>query len=209
MGSRCKKKCIVIDLDGTLIRGNTLHLLMRWLAWHYPLSAAPRLLWIAFRRLVGIDSHVNMKIRVLNIACGKMSDDDLTLFMRSITSRVNRTVYAMVQKYDYSILATAAPDFYAYKLSLMLGFDACVSSALDSIINEGKELRGVRKCKRVHSIAQELGLDIAAVVTDHKDDLPLLRVSGVSRFLVDPADELRMILDAEMLPYTVIIGRLN
>ena len=63
---------------------------------------------------------------------------------------------------------------------------------------------GVSKRDSVKSLARQEGVEVTAVVTDHKDDLPLLRLPGVSRFLVNPSRELCMTLDAESLPYEVI-----
>ena len=204
MGTRYERKGIAVDLDGTLVRGNTLHLLMRWLAGHHPVGACPRLLWAACRRAVGVDSHVDMKGRVLSIARSHMSVSEVELFARSLAPQVNQCVLALIRKYDYTILATAAPDFYACAIAWMLGCDVCVSSRLERVIREGQEMRGVSKRDSVKSLARQEGVEVTAVVTDHKDDLPLLRLPGVSRFLVNPSRELCMTLDAESLPYEVL-----
>lgn len=204
MGTRCERKGIVVDLDGTLVRGNTLHLLMRWLAGHHPVGAAPGLLWAACRRVAGVDSHVEMKGRVLAIARCSMTPSEVERFARSLVPQVNQAVLILMRKYDYTILATAAPDFYACAIARMLGCDACVSSNLEQVIRDGREMRGECKRDSVEALASQEDVEVAAVVTDHKDDLPLLRLPDVSRFLVNPAHELCLTLDSESLPYDVI-----
>jgi len=177
---------------------------MRWLAGHHPMGAGPRLLWAACRRAAGVDSHVDMKGRVLAIARRNMMPSEVERFARSLVPQVNQSVLALMRKYDYTILATAAPDFYACAIARILGCDACVSSCIERVIRDGQEMRGVSKHDSVESLARQEGVEVTAVVTDHKDDLPLLRMPEVSRFLVNPSRELCMTLDAESLPYEVI-----
>lgn len=191
--------CVVVDLDGTLLQGNSLRRLIRYMAVKL---LRERRLWLlaklcglaALRRVKAI-SHVRMKYPIHSMAAGMMDDSELAVFADSLKPLLNTRLFARLDDYrrrGYKlIIATAAPDLYLPQLVAALGFDGFVATALTDDIAAYTETRGERKVALVTACAAARGLEIRAVATDHEDDLPLLGLPAVERLLVSPTVRLR------------------
>lgn len=208
MGFGYENKCIVVDLDGTLVKGNTLHMLILWMLFRVPVSDHMRLACCLFRRLVRMDTHVRMKGHVLDIAVNSLTNSQIERFVDTLRTHINKEVMMLIEDFrsrnGHVVVATAAPDIYARPLVAALGLDKCISSDTDEVIDSGVETRNEQKKNEVLSYAASKGLMIDTVVTDHHDDLPLLMVPEVRRVLVNPSAGLCHMLDARALPYEVI-----
>lgn len=194
--------CVVVDLDGTLIRANSFRLFIRFLAarlrrrggWG---SLAEIAGLLAARRLRLI-SHVRMKHPIHLLALRLMSEADIDEFTDRLLPYINIGLLDELRRLQgegwVTLLATAAPDFYIPSLCRKLGFDAWTATAAAPTLRTYEENRSARKRDRALSLALGKGWRIAAVATDHPDDLPLLRLPDIRRMLVCPAPELRQIL---------------
>lgn len=171
------RKIVVVDLDGTLVRRNTLHQFALYALGHgHALSVG---WWLALRRL-RLVSHRRMKHAMLR-ATLRM---DTAPLVESLLAQVSPRVMALMDRHPGAemVLATAAPDVYALPLARRLGV-RCVATPWTPRLEQYVECRGTEKLRRV----RELGQEIVAVVTDHSDDMPLLALEGVKRYLVCPS----------------------
>lgn len=182
------KSAMVIDLDGTYILGNTLHLYLRC-AFTYHLRhgqfwRAGRLAWLVALRRAGLISHVHMKFQALDLA----GRDKMLLhyFTRKALRLVHPGVEALRQEYEerggLTLLATAAADFYIP----CLWKGDYVATQTD--YNPRKiECRGPEKLRRVQEWLEAHHARMTTVITDHPDDLPLLRANerGINYLVQD------------------------
>jgi phosphoserine phosphatase len=172
------KSAMIIDLDGTYIQGNTLHIYLRC-AIHYhfrhfrPLRALRIMALLAQRRLHLI-THVDMKFRALELA----GRDHMLLsyFGMKAAALVHPRVEQLRHEYaelgGQVLLATAAADFYIPHLWT----GDYVATRMDRNPNR-RECRGNEKLRRVQEWLDEHHARMAVVITDHQDDLPLLRAN--------------------------------
>ncbi len=185
----------VVDLDGTLLTGNSMKLLMRWLPkelWRkrMPLKAAQASYWIALRgaRLV---SHRRMKWHLARIANRSLSDDDWSRFAASLLQAVNPAVMAHIasqkSKGACICVASAAMSEYVEPFSSMAGIDKQLSTPFTERYSDYTELRGTRKLQAIHNLLASGGYRISSFLTDHSDDLPTAAAYPAETLLVNPS----------------------
>lgn len=169
-----QRRLAVIDLDGTLVDGNTFHEYLRagLRNGHVGLLVPMAL---RFLRLI---SHHSLKVAALRII---VPDQKLTkAFVKRI--KFNPDVLRLIEEFKAEgceiLLATAAPAVYVPWI--WTG---------EYIATTNEELRGERKLQAVRDYARERGLKLYAVVTDHYDDLPLLRAGTRHNILIRPSDK--------------------
>lgn len=183
------KTLAVIDLDGTLVRGNTLHIYMQagarslWRTRRYGKLAA--LLGISALRALRLVSHRRMKwtaIRLIGHADSPLKDD----FTARVKASVNPAVTALVATFrsrgEQVLLASAAPAFYIPWL-----WDGPYIATQIEDNPQRVELRGNCKKNAVLEYARVHGVALRDVVTDHHDDLPLLLAAAGDRYLISPS----------------------
>lgn len=197
----------VVDLDGTLIRGNTLHefikLGLRKAFFSADIVSAVKISGLLLLRRLGLVSHRFMKFRcvgAIKIDCRLMED-----FRRRMSEMRNERVGVMLEEYvskGYKILiATAAFGFYVREIA-GYPYVATVYEGNSS----GEECRGETKLRAVKEWISENGGYIEVVITDHHDDLPLLEANmmGVN-IMVDPSDSTLSAVTGSGVPVAAII----
>lgn len=202
--------CAIVDLDGTLLRGNSLRLLIRHLAaklWSERRYASFGKIaaLLALRRVRAI-SHVAMKYPLHRLAARTLDERETERFVTArLLPRLNRTLMrrlaAMKEQRCRIIIATAAPDLYLPSLCRHVGADGWLATPLAERRADYLETRGNRKKALAQRLAAENGVKIILVATDHEDDIPLLALDGVSRLLVNPTPKLKMMLGLLSLPF--------
>lgn len=204
------ERVAIVDLDGTLIRGNSLHMLIRYIAGelrrrrHYGLLA--KLFVLLAMRRTKLVSHVAMKHPVHRLACRMLGSAGLEEFTGRIIGEVNVPLLEMLRRGGmHVIVASAAPSVYVGKVCERLGFDGYVATDFTTNLADYTEVRGERKRDLALSYAKRNGWSIALVVTDHDDDLPLLQLQGVSRLLVNPTPTLVSALKAASLSFRTMM----
>ena len=213
-GAQCEASpCVVVDLDGTLLRGNSLHMLVRFMAaelrrrrGYWRLLRIGGLLGLRRLRLI---SHTEMKHPVHRMAAESMTEADMEHFVSVLGAALNRKLLERLDGYrrrGYRILlASAAPDLYLPRLTALAGFDGFIATPLPAWAGEAyTETRGERKRDLCLDYAAREGWTIAVVATDHPDDLPLLLLPGISRLLVSPAPGLPEELRRRGLDFEII-----
>ena len=99
---------------------------------------------------------------------------------------------SIVQTADRRVLATAAPSIYAVPLAEKLGIGECVATEPGCGENMGElKLRNVQKAGVVFS-------SDTVVITDHYDDLPLLRANADGRNYIVMSDKRLRISDKRL-----------
>lgn len=195
-------RTVIVDLDGTYYRGNTLHDYLRCALKvrlrHLDPRGASILLQYLLRGLRLI-SHANFKERALRAA---ISDEALEAFAAHAESRINRSLKELLaaerQAGSLVVLASAAPEFYIPRL-----WDGDYTGSV--LYREGglEECRGERKLERVNELLKNKGASgIDLAISDHLDDLPLMR-AACERILVSPGRRTVEAMRCEGLDFTL------
>lgn len=176
---------VVVDLDGTFVRCNTLHLFLRTAFVFHLLKGRPqnsiRIAVQYLKRAFRLTSHLQFKTAALT-AAGR-DKDLLKKFYLKVQSKINLPLSdTLKSETEPVVMATAAPGFYA---DLIWPGDLLASEWLsDGTLHE---LRGEEKLKAVLEHAKTYSnTEIAKVYTDHYDDLPLMKIAGET-ILVNPS----------------------
>lgn len=176
------RRVVAVDLDGTYVQGNTLHmylrtaLAMRATGWRKRLGIA---CWMALR-VLRLVSHRSMKFNCLGLIAPTPALRKA--FVERVRTAVNPAVGALVgderARGALVVLATAAPDVYVP----WIWQGPFVATPVAD--NAGRaEMRGQAKVKALECLAPD-GPDLA--VTDHHDDLPLMHRAKAT-LLVNPS----------------------
>lgn len=188
MVERYEKEAIVVDLDGTLIQGNSMKLFCRWSVCQMlargRIATAILMLWWISARLLRLTSHAHMKQAFLKICEGKFSDKDIYRFLeQNLNSIINGQVLDMAYKSRcIMVLATAAPALYAEPFGRSLGFDHVLATKYSK--TDFTENIGEKKLESVNRLLSKIGAEMVIVITDHADDAPLLRANRGQNYLV-------------------------
>ena len=176
---------VAVDLDGTIIAGNTLRIYiaegLRIMARRNPMRAAAIATLVALRKLRFI-SHRRMKFAALK----RIKPDDVLRerFIRRFDSLRRPEVAEILDRYRHEgatiLLATAAADIY---IPWIWNEPYVATPTADN--PERIECRGQAKMLAVKRFMQSDDI-LEAVITDHADDLALLSAGAVTNYLVDP-----------------------
>lgn len=204
-----QRQVAIVDLDGTLLRGNSLRILMRHLLRELrrrgDYATLLRLLGLLAARRLKLVSHKAMKLPFHRLAAEMLRGEALNRFTALLLDNINRPLLAELRRTGMIlVIATAAPDVYVGALAAALGFDGSIATPLARRLEEYEESRGERKRHLAEVYAAERGLEIALIATDHEDDLPLLRLPSVTRLLVNPTPRLTAVLDSASLTYLIL-----
>ncbi len=170
-------KVVVVDLDGTLSKSNTFHLFVRFLlkqTWaRFALLNLFAIFFFSLLRAFKLITHKRWKYQILRIAYTQNWPVDA--FIETLQPTLNQNILENINKFEYRILATAAPSFYADILAKKYDFTHCVATDYSQddqgfIENFSQEkLRRVQQCLQQYSLKQ-----IDLLMTDHIDDAPLI-----------------------------------
>ncbi|MDO3400736.1 HAD family hydrolase [Mycolicibacterium neoaurum] len=182
-------RVLFVDLDGTLILDNSFHLFL----WAIAVNGDLRLRGALFRafgmrllaRASGRESMKRAVLRAFSSADKRQQQAIVSYTLAKMSSTVSRPVMQHVTSYRNDgwrvVLATAAPCCYARPFAVSLGFDDCLASPEPVAAREWKELIGARKADAclawAHRHSEGTTSEIATI-TDHLDDLPLLKWSS-------------------------------
>lgn len=188
---------LVVDLDRTLVSVNSFtgfvaHLMGdmvksgRW-------GALFRVIRIVGLRKMRRISHADAKMAIM--CCCRSSYSGkiwiYSAFCDKLMKRLRPSVLSIIERFrnrGYRVaLATAAPEEYAELIAGWCGFDFCIASRYKKTISPSSyECKGMEKLRRVKELCYQKDMSIAAVVTDHSDDIPLMKLSPEC-YLVNPS----------------------
>lgn len=182
---------VVVDLDGTLIPGNSFHAWLRFLVRWAVLSGRPvlalQLGLLCVRRATGALTHGELKHGVLLLSAA-VPTARVEEFSRRLAGTVRPAVTALVREAGRDgrvvVLATAAPAIYLGSLAEAVRAGATIGTPSPGA-DEWYEAVGEVKLARVLAeFGAEARIDV--VITDHHDDLPLVR-RAARALIVNPS----------------------
>ena len=186
----------VVDLDGTLLRGNSMKRFMRWLPaalWkrRAPLEAAAALWWSGLRaaRLV---SHRRMKWHLGVIGNRSLRGADWKRFAEhELIPMVNPAVAGHIDALRKSgakvCLASAAMEPYVEPLRDLLRYEHQLSTPHSETFESYIEMRGQRKLDAIRDLLTSGGYNLTRFLTDHADDMPTAAAYPTRTILVNPS----------------------
>lgn len=180
----------VVDLDGTLLAGNSFRwftrFVLRLAACRAPLQMIALCGLIALRKL-RLCSHRRLKWELMKTADRVLTPEDYNRFARIMQGRINRSVLSMLPSDTEPVVASAASAEYVAPFVELMGWKHFVATRRPDSgrFRDFTECRGESKVKAVRTLFP--GNRIEAVLTDHVDDLPLLLASSGRRILVNPS----------------------
>lgn len=193
------KRAAVIDLDQTLLSVNTFK--------HYIMFVAKEALrvcrldivilltwWVMLRKIRCI-THEMMKLHILNCSEQFMNLSRLEIFVNEIIAFLNNNVYDTVEKYRqfgyYICLSSAAPISYVSLIAKHFHFDGYLGTLMPSNTEHKEWKENVRdeKCRNTQIYLREHNAEIDILMTDHYDDLPLLKVPKTQNIIVSPTEK--------------------
>lgn len=182
---------IAVDLDGTLLHGNSFTMftafLLRTSLSRGKIATAARLCgWSGLRKLKFI-THRRLKWHVMKIADSLLSEDDYAVFAGHLSQRVNSQVAAYISGKEDVLLATAASEEYVAPFAQAMGIKKYVATRrpVSGRFADYVECRGEIKVRRAKAASAGGAIDEA--LTDHTDDMPLLMAATSRRILVNPS----------------------
>lgn len=194
-----QRKIVVVDLDGTLIDGNSLHLYIRTALSHSSLTVKARIASLLALRKMRLISHTTMKFAILNMV--KPDEAFRKHFVQQFEKMKRQSVVSLIDIYTDNgaiiVLATAAPDIYLP----WIWTGKYVATQTDNNPLH-KECRGKSKLEAVRQYMDNGTLE--AVITDHTDDLPLLLAGARTNILVNPSKRLTDTLTGRHIPYIIL-----
>lgn len=207
------KKIAVIDVDDSLLRGNSLKLLL----WYAVKSQIRRGQWLSLlklcmamgRRVLHLSLHIELKEQICCCAIESLTEADCDAMTDALVSRIRPEVRKIINHWIADggevVIASAGMRRWLKDMVARMGLRYLVATDMDPDGRLGIETRSERKLQGVRSLAASEGLgDIGLVVTDHIDDMPLLSLPDIRRVLVNPARNLLSALDTASLPYEII-----
>lgn len=185
---------VVIDLDGTLLDCNTFRMYIVAMTKH--MAARCRIydlivvtLFVALRG-VRVISHAKMKRQVLKTTDKYATEEWLREFSMRLFAYRNNRVMDVIRYYKEKaygvIIATAAPANYATWIADRVHVGVCLATSMD-VDGDWEEFSGERKLEGVMKYLDKSGGELATVVTDHYDDLPLLKHNLGRNIIISPS----------------------
>ena len=180
---------IVFDLDGTLCTKNTYKIFLILLLLFTSLTLQVKSAFLFFKILVnrkkGIYDRFEMKRMYFFLyegICGQAVFNGLLhYFLKKFIRK--KLILNHARPDDTLILATAAYEFYAARIAKEYNFTTCISTSRQDVLSN-TECLGLEKANRLQSFLG--GKKIDKFFTDHKDDIPTIKISELT-FLVKPS----------------------
>ncbi len=169
-----------VDLDGTMLAANSMHIFMRRLPWmlmrRKAIGAAIGSLWWMTLRCMRIVSHRSMKWHLTKIARHHLHDSDWEDMAESMLLTVNPKVKEYIRtrrdRGCLTYIATAAAEEYALQICRRLGYDGVLATEFTDRLQDYKELSRHAKHEAIERLLQDERLRLESFLTDHTDDLP-------------------------------------
>lgn len=204
-GQLKKRGVTVVDLDGTLLKINSLELYLRtavkYALRHGRIDRAAAIYILISLRKMRVISHETMKYRAIALA-GKspaMLNTFGLLARRLLNRQVLNFIAARRKRGDKILVASAAAESYVNKI----WSGDFIASPMG-----GPDCRGELKRSAVERRIRDMNLELNYFLTDHCDDLPLARYAcenGARVILVRPKGDTRRRFENELPEKSLIV----
>ena len=169
-----------VDLDGTLISANSMHIFMRrlpgMLMKRRAIGGAVGSLWWNTLRSLRLISHRSMKWHLTDTARRHLEEADWKELAELLAKEVNPKVKAYIQSRRergcLTYIATAAIEEYTLPLCGILGYDGVLATRFTEDPGDYEELKGHAKHDSIEHLLEDRQLRLESFLTDHTDDLP-------------------------------------
>ncbi len=191
------KGATFVDLDGTLLTANSMHIFMRklpsLLMKRRAIGAAIKTYhWIMMRSIHAID-HRTMKWHLTKIARQHLQESDWESLAHIIASTINPRVKDLVDSRRQlgcsTYIATAAMEEYSVPLCKLLGYDGVLATKFTDEIGEYEELKGYAKHDSIANLLSSEHLRLESFITDHQDDIPTASAYPGLTIVVNPTQK--------------------
>ena len=194
-----------VDLDGTLLAANSMHIFMKSLPGMLLKRGAPGAtlasLWRMGLRSLHIIDHRTMKWHLTKSGRKHLQDSDweelATRMSRYINPRVKEVIDSRRQRGCITYLATAAMEEYANPLCRLLGYEGVLATKFTDSLENYEELSRYAKHDSIENLLHEETLRLESFITDHTDDIPTASAYPGLTIVVNPsektADEFRSV----------------
>ena len=189
------KDVLLVDLDGTLLRGNSFHMWLKYIVTGglKTVAATPRwrcrfnVLLFSAMRFSRLLDHAAWK-RLVQKAWAAAMDvsrdpaGELDGFLSDLKVRIDRNLLSEIHEAQanqtIAVLTTAAPAEYANVLAENLGFDAIVATPRGDSAHWCHNIGTVKKHRTLALLKDRRWHARRRILyTDHLDDLPLMAES--------------------------------
>jgi len=204
------KQIILIDLDGTFVNVNTFHKWMKFLfieaVKKFQLISVIKILTIIVLRYTKRINHAKMKYRILEISEEIITKEQITQFVDTLAPYTNQELLNIVQDTNTTtILATAAPLFYAQTIKEMYHFDFVVAT---NDIRHSPWQENIReiKAQNIKNLFIEKGFDTkdAVLYTDHHDDIPLMNIASFT-YLINASEKTKVLVNKAHINFELTV----
>ena len=181
-----------VDLDGTLLTANSMHIFMRRLPGMLMKrkaigAAVDSLWWTALRRLRMVD-HRSMKWHLTRNALRHFEDADWEELAQEMAVTVNPKVKDYIESRRkrgcLTYIATAAAEEYTLPLCRILGYDGALATKFTDDLSDYEELNKHAKHDAIERFLLNEHLRLESFLTDHIDDLPTAKAFPLLTILV-------------------------
>ncbi|MDE5871436.1 MAG: haloacid dehalogenase-like hydrolase [Muribaculaceae bacterium] len=197
------KGATFVDLDGTLLTANSMHIFMhrlpKTLMKRKAIGAAFDCLWWTALRSMRLVDHRSMKWHLTKVARRHLEDTDWEELAKEMADTVNPSVSDYIESRRsrgcLTYIATAAAEEYTIPLCRILGYDGVLATKFTDNISDYEELNRHAKHEAIERLLQDEQLRLESFLTDHTDDLPTAKAYPLFTILVGAsqktADEFR------------------
>lgn len=208
------KSCIVIDLDGTLIKANSLKIFTKYffkfLLKKREFKQLGVLLKILLQRKLGKISHSQMKYRLIKLSHSLLDINEYNQIAKEIKHFVNHCLMCLIkqeiQEGNHILISTAAADSYMpyFVNSISLPNIDFIATKFTEDEANYIENKGEIKLKNTMDYIKQNNLIGKSFLSDHIDDLPLFREFEGTKLLVNPSSTTLKVLKKELPNYDFI-----
>lgn len=186
-----------MDLDGTLLTANSMHIFMRrlpgMLMKRGAIGAAIGSVWQTALRSLRLTSHRSMKWHLTKTARRHFEEEDWEELAGLMAESLNQSVADYIESRRSrgcrTYIATAAAEEYAEPLCRLLGYDGVLATSFSDNISDYMELNGDAKHEAIERELQEKEMRLESFLTDHTDDLPTAKAYPMLTILVGASEK--------------------
>lgn len=187
-----------VDLDGSLISGNSMHMFMKRLPGllmkRHSLGGAISAIWWTWLRSLHLVSHSNMKWHLTKTARRHLQEEDWEMIARTIAESLNPRVRDLVESRRrlgcLTYIATAALEEYTIPLCRLLGYEGAIATKFTEDKAYYDEMKGNAKHDGIEQLLAQENLRLESFITDHPDDLPTAKAYPFLTVVVNPTQKI-------------------
>ena len=208
------KKAVIVDFDLTLVKVNSFELFYKELAKYFIQSLHINyfvfLLYLILLRKTRLITHATLKKKTLFFIENVDINSFISIFIEKLSTFLDYDVVDYIHKYRCEgyvcYLCTAAPEMYIipFLKNTKLEFDEVICSAQPQKDLEWKENLGNAKKESTMKALKKRGETLAVLLTDHRDDMPLLKIRKEKNILIHPSIHTIEEVEKEHIEYDVL-----